>query len=126
MSTKIETPKKLTDTFDVENIRKDFPILEQKIHGKPLCYLDNAATAQKPLSVIETIDNYYRTMNSNIHRGVHTLSETATKAYEDARVKIKEFINAQVGKRDNLYAGNNGVDKFDRLFFRTHEHKRRR
>ena len=80
--------------FPIEAIRKDFPILQQNIHGKPLVYLDNAATTQKPLSVITAVDDYYRHYNSNIHRGVHTLSEKATAEYEGARGKIKDFINA--------------------------------
>ncbi len=91
------TAKTITNTsapFDVDRFRKDFPILNEQVHGKPLVYLDNAATAQKPKQVIETIDAYYRETNSNIHRGVHTLSEKATVIYEKARGKVKEFINA--------------------------------
>ncbi len=84
--------------FDVEKIRKDFPILNEQVHGKPLVYLDNAATAQKPKQVIESLDTYYRETNSNIHRGVHTLSEKATAIYEKARSKVKEFINADSTK----------------------------
>ncbi|MEX2524583.1 MAG: cysteine desulfurase [Gammaproteobacteria bacterium] len=80
--------------LEVERIRADFPVLSEQVNGKPLAYLDNAATAQKPLSVIETLDDYYRHYNSNIHRGVHTLSERATAAYEGAREKVREFINA--------------------------------
>ncbi|MBM2829719.1 MAG: cysteine desulfurase [Gammaproteobacteria bacterium] len=80
--------------LDVDAIRADFPILRQKIHGKPLVYLDNAATAQKPEQVIKTLDNYYREYNANIHRGIHTLSQKATEAYEGARVKVQHFINA--------------------------------
>ena len=80
--------------FDVERVREDFPILQQKVHGKPLVYLDNAATSQKPVTVIEAEERFYREYNSNIHRGVHQLSERATKAYEDARVKIQHFLNA--------------------------------
>jgi len=75
-------------------VREDFPILQQKVHGKPLVYLDNAATSQKPVTVIEAEERFYREYNSNIHRGVHQLSERATKAYEDARVKIQHFLNA--------------------------------
>lgn len=84
--------------FDVEKFRKDFPILNEQVHGKPLVYLDNAATAQKPKQVIESLDAYYRETNSNIHRGVHTLSEKATAIYEKARGKVKEFINADSTK----------------------------
>ncbi|HTA77091.1 MAG TPA: cysteine desulfurase [bacterium] len=83
-----------TQTYDVLKYRKDFPILNQKVHGVPLVYLDNAATTQKPLPVIEAENKYYREYNANIHRGVHLLSQQATKAYEDARVKIQKFINA--------------------------------
>jgi len=81
--------------FDVDRVREDFPILKQKIHGKPLVYLDNAATSLKPASVIETEERFYQSQNSNIHRGVHELSERATRAYEDVRVKIQKFINAR-------------------------------
>ncbi|MBI2846247.1 MAG: cysteine desulfurase [Chloroflexi bacterium] len=83
------------DIYDVERIREDFPILGQKVNGKPLVYLDNAATSQKPQAVIDVIKTYYATENSNIHRGVHTLSERATRAYESARSEVKRFINAQ-------------------------------
>jgi cysteine desulfurase/selenocysteine lyase len=81
--------------FEVEKIRKDFPILSRLIHGKKLVYFDNAATTQKPNQVIETIQNYYTNLNSNIHRGVHYLSEAATKEYECARKIIQNFINAK-------------------------------
>lgn len=84
--------------FDVERIRKDFPALDQAVHGKPLVYLDNAATSQKPLVVIEAEENFYRRDCSNIHRGVHELSERATKSYEDARVKTQRFLNARDSK----------------------------
>jgi cysteine desulfurase/selenocysteine lyase len=80
--------------FDVQKVRAQFPILSRKIHGKPLVYFDNAATTQKPKSVIETIRRYYEGENANIHRGVHTLSQEATTAYEQAREKIARFINA--------------------------------
>ena len=87
-----------TEGFDVEKIREDFPILHQEINGKPLVYLDNAATSQKPKSVIDSIERYYRGYNSNIHRGVHTLSENATEAYESARIKVRDFIHANSTK----------------------------
>jgi cysteine desulfurase / selenocysteine lyase len=80
--------------FNVDEIRQDFPILQQKIHQKPLVYLDNAATSQKPFAVINAIKNYYEQDNANIHRGVHTLSERATLQYEQARKKVQKFINA--------------------------------
>ena len=81
--------------FDVDKIRADFPVLNQMINGKPLVYLDNAATSQKPQSVIDTLVNYYSTENANVHRGVHTLSQRATDDYEEARDKVKRFINAE-------------------------------
>jgi cysteine desulfurase / selenocysteine lyase len=80
--------------FDVDEVRKDFPILKRLVNGKPLVYLDNAATSQKPQSVIDSITNYYTYENANIHRGLHFLSELATDAYEGARLKVKEFLNA--------------------------------
>ncbi len=80
--------------FDPERIRADFPILNQTVRGKPLAYLDNAATTHKPRSVIETLTHYYTFDNSNIHRGVHALSERATAAYESARETVRRFINA--------------------------------
>ena len=80
--------------FDVERVRRDFPALHQKVHGKPLVYLDNAATSQKPQAVIDALVHYYSKINSNIHRGIHQLSEEATAAYEQARVLVKDFINA--------------------------------
>lgn len=83
------------ELFDVNKIREDFPILQKKIHGKPLCYLDNAATAQKPQLVIDAINNFYLSQNANVHRGVHHLSEVSTKAFEDARIRVKDFINAK-------------------------------
>ncbi len=98
MNTKIQTANKIIKTYNIEGIRKDFPILSQTVHGKPLCYFDNAATTQKPQSVIDTLNNYYLTMNSNVHRGVHSLSELATKTHDDARIKIKNFINAKSEK----------------------------
>ena len=80
--------------FDIDAIRADFPVLEQEVRGKPLVYLDNAATAQKPRQVIEALADYYRAYNANIHRGLHTLSEKATAEYEAARDKLRQFINA--------------------------------
>lgn len=80
--------------FDVEKIRADFPILREQVHGRPLVYLDNAATSQKPDAVIEAMADYYRHINANIHRGVHLLSERATEAYETARSKVQHFLHA--------------------------------
>jgi cysteine desulfurase/selenocysteine lyase len=80
--------------FNVHDIRKDFPLLSQKVNGKPLVYFDNGATSQKPQVVIDAISDYYETINANIHRGVHTLSQLATDAYEQSRAKIQNHINA--------------------------------
>ena len=80
--------------FDVAKLREDFPILRQTVNGHPLVYLDNAATSQKPQAVIDTLVRYYSSENSNVHRGVHTLSQQATDEYEGARTRIKQFINA--------------------------------
>jgi cysteine desulfurase/selenocysteine lyase len=84
--------------FDVEKVRADFPILKQAVYGKPLVYLDNAATSQKPAAVIEATTHYYSADNSNIHRGVHLLSERATREYEEARAKAQRFLNAAHSK----------------------------
>jgi len=80
--------------FDIERVRADFPILQQKVRGKPLVYLDNAATSQKPRAVIEAISRYYEGTNANIHRGVHFLSEHATEEYEAVRGIAQKFLNA--------------------------------
>jgi cysteine desulfurase / selenocysteine lyase len=85
----LETP------FDVAKLREDFPVLKQLIHGKPLVYLDNAATAQKPQSVIDAIVKFYAVDCANIHRGVHELSQRSTKTYEQTRAKVKKFLNAR-------------------------------
>jgi len=81
--------------FDVQKIREDFPILHQTVNGRPLAYLDNSATSQKPLPVIEAMNTYYREYNANVHRGIYTISEKASEAYETARKKIGRFINAR-------------------------------
>ena len=86
---------KVATAFDVQRVRRDFPILNQRIHGKPLVYLDNAATTQKPQAVIDAMVRSYAEDNANIHRGVHLLSERATRAYEEAREKVRAFLNAQ-------------------------------
>ncbi len=80
-------------SWDVERIRKDFPILHQVVHGKPLVYLDNAATTQKPQPVLDALRAYYTADNANVHRGVHLLSERATEAYEAARTRVRRFLN---------------------------------
>jgi cysteine desulfurase / selenocysteine lyase len=81
-------------SFDVQKIRRDFPILSERVHGKPLVYLDSANTSQKPLAVLEAMDGYYRHANANIHRATHLLSERATALYEGARAKAAAFVNA--------------------------------
>jgi cysteine desulfurase/selenocysteine lyase len=80
--------------FGIEKIRQDFPVLQQRVHGKPLVYFDNAATTQKPQVVVDTVAHYYLTENSNVHRGVHFLSDAATQAYETARSRVRQFLNA--------------------------------
>jgi len=87
-------PRKTSLAFDVWKVREDFPILRREVNGKPLVYLDNAATAQKPQAVIDTLDRFYREENSNVHRGVHFLSQLATEDYEKARVTVQRFLNA--------------------------------
>jgi len=81
--------------MDIKELKKLFPILDQEINGNPLVYLDSAATSQKPIQVIEAVSNYYRQLNSNVHRGVHTLGTRATDAYEGAREKVRKFIHAK-------------------------------
>src|SRR5699024_11288495 len=81
--------------MDVKSIKKQFPILDQEINGHPLVYLDSTATAQKPIQVIEAITHYYENDNANVHRGVHTLGSRATTKYEDAREKVRKFLNAR-------------------------------
>ncbi|MDR9424283.1 MAG: aminotransferase class V-fold PLP-dependent enzyme, partial [Marinobacter sp.] len=82
-------------TFDVAAIRQEFPILAQEIHGKPLVYLDNGASSQKPVCVLDAMDRYYREMHSNVHRGAHTLGDRATAAFEGAREIVRQFLNAR-------------------------------
>ncbi|MDQ3193054.1 MAG: cysteine desulfurase [Bacteroidota bacterium] len=121
--------------MDVEKIRKDFPILSTEVNGKPLVYLDNAATSQKPQLVIDAISNYYSKQNSNIHRGVHYLSQYATEAFEDAREKVRAFINAPQAKQIiftkgttdaiNLIANGYGrkfIEKGDEIIISSMEH----
>ena len=88
--------------FNVEEIRRNFPILSTKAHGKPLVYLDNAASSQKPQVVIQKLVDYYSSLNANIHRGVHYLSQKASQEFDDVRVKVQEFINA-VSEREIVF-----------------------
>jgi len=85
--------------MDINEIRKQFPILNQEVNGHPLVYLDSSATSQKPVQVIEAVNDYYRMTNSNVHRGVHTLGSRATDLYEGAREKVKQFINAETSEQ---------------------------
>ena len=91
--------------LDIQKIRADFPILSQKVNGKPLVYFDNGATSQKPQVVIDAISKYYSEINANIHRGVHTLSQLATDAYEESRLKIQKHINAEFSHEVLFTAG---------------------
>jgi cysteine desulfurase/selenocysteine lyase len=96
----------VSDTYNVDEIRKDFPILERQVHGKTLVYLDNAATTQKPRQVIDALVHYYEHYNANIHRGLHTLAEEATAAYEGARLKAGRFINAPHAAEEVIFTRN--------------------
>jgi cysteine desulfurase/selenocysteine lyase len=118
--------------MNIKKIREDFPILNKKINGKPLVYLDNAATTQKPIHVLNVIDEYYRTKNANTHRGAHQLSEEATHSYEESRKKTKKFINAKHSEEViftrgttesiNLVANTMKFEKKDRILCTVMEH----
>jgi len=121
--------------LDVGLIRRDFPLLSREVNGRPIAYLDNAATSQKPQATIDAISNYYRTANANIHRGVHTLSVEATEAYESARAKVQRFLGAarpeeiifvrSATEAINLVAGSYGranVGAGDEVIVSTMEH----
>ena len=115
-------PKAAPQTaFDVYKVRADFPILARKIQGKPLVYLDNAATTQKPQAVIDAIVRYYTAENSNIHRGVHTLSELATESYERSRVTVQRFLNAADPREIIFVRGaTEGINLVAQTWGRTH------
>ena len=118
--------------MNIKKIREDFPILNKKINGKPLVYLDNAATTQKPIHVLNVIDEYYRTKNANTHRGANQLSEEATHSYEESRKKTKKFINAKHSEEViftrgttesiNLVANTMKFEKKDRILCTVMEH----
>lgn len=121
--------------LDIKTIRGQFPVLDQKINGKPLVYFDNAATTQKPKQVINALIDYYQGYNANIHRGIHTLAERATSAFEETRAAIARFINAPssdeviftYGTTDsiNLVAqtfGRSSIGKGDEIIISTMEH----
>jgi len=93
MST-LSVAKTTQPLFDVHAVRRDFPILSQQVNGKPLVYLDNGASSQRPEAVLQAMDSYYREMHSNVHRGAHTLADRATTAFEGARKKVQQFLNA--------------------------------
>ncbi|MCL1481734.1 MULTISPECIES: cysteine desulfurase [unclassified Marinobacter] len=93
MST-LSVAKTTQPLFDVHAVRRDFPILSQQVNGKPLVYLDNGASSQRPEAVLKAMDSYYREMHSNVHRGAHTLADRATTAFEGARKKVQQFLNA--------------------------------
>ncbi len=95
-----------SDTLDVERIRGDFPILQREFNGKQVVYLDNAATTQTPDQVVDTISDYYRTYNANVHRGIHQLSQEASIAYEDAHDRVAEFIGASGGREEMVFTKN--------------------
>src|SRR3990167_10163440 len=88
--------RKITSNLNVDSIRTQFPLLKETVNGNPLIYFDNAATTQKPNSVIDVISNFYRHDNANVHRAVHTLGTRATLAFEEAREKIQHFIHSQI------------------------------
>ncbi len=121
--------------LDIEKVRNLFPVLHQKVNGKPLVYFDNAATSQKPIAVIEALDSYYKEYNANIHRGIHTLAEKATKAFEDTRKRLSSFINSNEAEEIiftkgttesiNLVASSYGkkfIDKGDEIIISGLEH----
>ncbi|HNV22062.1 MAG TPA: aminotransferase class V-fold PLP-dependent enzyme, partial [Candidatus Hydrogenedentes bacterium] len=89
-------PSNATSIFDVAALRRDFPILQTTVHGKPLVYLDNAATSQKPQAVLDALARYYAETNANVHRGLYQLSEASTRAYDAARHKVRDFIRARL------------------------------
>lgn len=124
-----------TVSFDVEAVRRDFPILDQQVNGRPLAYLDNGATTQKPLSVIKAVADYYRNDNANVHRAAHELSDRATQAFEQARAKVAQFIGSPSAEQlvwtrgttesINLVAatwGVSNVSKGDRILVSVMEH----
>ncbi|MDX1629461.1 MAG: aminotransferase class V-fold PLP-dependent enzyme, partial [Fulvivirga sp.] len=82
-------------SLSIDQIRSEFPVLDQEVNGNALAYFDNAATTQKPLQVINALEEYYKGYNANIHRGIHTLAEKATKAFEFTRSHVKDFLNAR-------------------------------
>ncbi len=118
---KMATPQQAGTTLDALRLRGDFPILSRRVHGRPLVYLDNAATTQKPQSVIDAIVGFYTTECSNIHRGVHLLSEEATRHYEAARERLRRFINAAEDREIIFVRGaTEGINLVAQTYGRTH------
>jgi Selenocysteine lyase len=95
--------------INIESIRQDFPILQREVYGKPLIYFDNGATTQKPRCMVESITEQYYSVNANVHRGVHFLSQQATELHEGSRKTVQQFINRPQYKRDYLYPRHNRV-----------------
>ncbi len=118
---KVTSAGAVTVPLDVARIREDFPILRQRIRGKPLVYLDNAATSQKPQVVIDAVTRFYTAENANIHRGVHYLSERATVAYDEAREKVARFLNAHSSREIIFTRGTTeGINLVAQTYGRTH------
>src|SRR5438874_10289693 len=115
-------PKKaMHPKLDVARVRADFPILKQSVHGNPLAYLDNAATTQKPQVVLDTLARYYTTVNANVHRGVHLLSERATHEYEEARATVQHFIGAAEAREIIFVRGiTEGINLVAQTYGRKH------
>src|SRR3990167_9368500 len=101
--------------YDVASIRKDFPILQRKVHGRPLVYLDNAATSQKPKEVIDIMNDYYKSYNANVHRSIHQLGEEASAKFEEAHEKIADFINAD--SHQNIVLTKNTTESLNLLAY---------
>jgi len=101
-------PAVINGSYDVNRIRADFPALAMKIYGRPLVYLDNAASAQKPQAVLDRLHHAYTAEYANVHRGLHYLANAATEAYEGARDKVKEFLNA--GRREEIIFTRNATE----------------
>src|SRR6476620_11234947 len=117
-------PVTITEGLDVQAVRQQFPILNREVKGKPLVYLDNAATTQKPKAVIDSLVSYYSSYNANIHRGIHTLAEKATAAFESTREAIREFINASSTEEIIFTKGTTeSINLVVATFGRQHIHK---
>ena len=112
--------------YDVNRIRADFPILATKVYGKPLVYLDNAASAQKPQAVLDRLNQVYTSQYANVHRGLHYLANEATEGYEGAREKVAAFLNAAPQGRDHLHPQRHRGDQSCRLYVRPRAHQGRR